>query len=62
MCYDFDRLREDLMDHIGTAGGFIPSAMSEMAGIDRASDGELLNIARRNGFALGDYELDPDDY
>ena len=55
MDYDFDRLREDLIDRIGTAGAFMPMAMSEMPDIENASDKELLRIARRNGFDLDDY-------
>lgn len=55
MTYDFDRLRDDLIDSVGTASAFMSSAMSEMAEIENASDSELLRIARRDGF-------DPEDY
>ena len=55
MSYDLDRLRDDLVDSIGTASAFMPSAMSEVADIENASDSELLRIAVRNGF-------DPEDY
>lgn len=55
MDYDFDRLRADLIERIGTAGAFMPSAMSEMTDAENASNEELLRAARRNG-------LDPDDY
>ena len=55
MDYDFDRLREDLIGHIGTAGAFMPMAMSEMPDIENASDKELLHIARRSGFGPDDY-------
>ena len=52
---DFDRLRDDLIDSVGTASAFMPFAMSEMAEIENASGSELIRIALRNGFDLDKY-------
>ncbi|MCM1060420.1 MAG: hypothetical protein NC452_09005 [Eubacterium sp.] len=57
MNYDFDRLRHDLKDYIGTAGQFIPAAMSEMASVEYAAKKDLLKTARRMGFDIEDYEV-----
>lgn len=60
MNYNFDKFREDLVDYIGTAGQYIPMAMSEMASVEYASENELLKAARRNGFDIEEYEIDDD--
>lgn len=60
MNYDFDRLCDNLTDYIGTAGQFIPIAMSEMPSIEYSSDSELLRVALQNGFDIDDYKIDDD--
>ena len=56
MCYDFERLRDDLMDYFGTAtfSGF-PMAMVDLSHVERASNEQLLHIAMKNGFDLNEY-------
>ena len=55
---DTERLRSDLMDYFGTAmaGGF-PMAVIDLSRIERASDQELVEIARRNGMDLRKYMI-----
>lgn len=55
MDYDFNQLRRDIIDRIGTASSFFPMAMSEISGIENASEDELLSLALS-------YGLDPADY
>ncbi len=50
-----DRIRQDLTDYYGTAmfnGN--PAAIIDLAKVERASDAELINIARKNGFEVSD--------
>ena len=56
--YDYKRLRSALMDYFGTAmvGGF-PMAVIELGEVERASESELLQIARKNGFNLEKYKI-----
>ena len=56
---DADRLRRDLIDYYGTAmaGGF-PTAVIDLAKIERASDSEIVRIAEKNGFNLRKYIVD----
>ena len=53
MNIDFDKLREDLIDHFGTAMGTFPI----VAEVETATDRELIRIATQNGFDLTDYEI-----
>ena len=61
---DIDRLREDLEDYFGTAmfnGN--PQAMMELEDVKRASEQELISLARRCGFNINDYtEREDEDY
>lgn len=56
MNYDFERLRDDLMDYFGTAtfSGF-PMAMVDLSDVEYASENELISIAMQNGFNLNNY-------
>ncbi len=53
---DVDRLRGDLEDYYGTAmtGGF-PMAVMDLSNLDRASDAEVVEIARKEGVDLSKY-------
>ena len=55
---DLEQLRQDLMDHYGTAmhNGF-PMAVIDLARVESASDDEILRIAEREGFNMSDYEV-----
>ncbi len=55
--YDFDRLRRDLVDEFGAqsaafSGGF---GFLEMCDAEDASNEQLLEMARREGFNLNKY-------
>lgn len=54
--YDYEKLRSDLKDHYGTAmfAGF-SAAMMDMSKIDKASDEELLRIAKKEKMNLCKY-------
>lgn len=54
---NYHQLRSDLIDYFGTAmsSGF-PMAVIELSDVERASDAELIRIARRAGFDLRKYE------
>ncbi len=54
--FDFDRLRNDLMDCYGTAmfSGF-PMAVMDLGKVERASESELIQIARKEHYDLEKY-------
>lgn len=61
---DIDRLRDDLEDYFGTAmfSGH-PQAMMELEEVKRASEQELISIARKCRFNIDDYtEREDEDY
>lgn len=52
---DFELLRQDLLDYLGTAWtGGNPLAMAELSAVETATCEELLAIARRLGFIQED--------
>ena len=53
---DYERLREDLIDYFGTAMKYNPMAVIELSEVQSASNQKLIEIARKNGFDLSDYE------
>ena len=57
MDIDISRLRSDLEDYYGTAmfSGF-PAAVIELTQVESASPQELVELSRRAGFDLNDYE------
>ena len=59
---DTQRLRKDLIDYYGTAmtGGF-PMAVMDLSRVERASDRELIELARKKGVDLGKYVCPPGD-
>ncbi len=57
--YDFDRLRRDLVDEFGAqsaafSGGF---GFLEMCDAEEATNEQLLEMARREGFKLERYKI-----
>ena len=56
--YDFERLRDDLMDYYGSAMQYFPMAVMELSDVENASEGKLLEMANDAGFNLEDYFLD----
>ena len=57
MNIDYERLREDLIDYFGSAMGLFPMAIMDITKIENASNLELLEIAKQNGFDLIKYEM-----
>lgn len=58
MNIDFDKLRQDLLDYFGTAMtmGF-GAAIIDISKIENASNEELINIAKQNGFNINNYVI-----
>lgn len=58
MNIDFDKLRQDLIDYFGTAMtmGF-GAAIIDLSNIENASNEELINIAKQNGFNINNYVI-----
>ena len=58
MNIDFERLRQDLIDYFGTAMtiGF-GAAIIDISKVENASNEELINIAKQNGFDLNNYVI-----
>ena len=52
---DFDKLREDLIDYVGTAINIIPMAQYDLLIIMNCSNEELLYIAQDFNFDLSNY-------
>ena len=53
---DVDRLRRDLKDYYGTAMfNSSPLAVMELSKVERASDHEIVEMARENGVDLRKY-------
>lgn len=54
---DIEKLRKDLINYYGTAftGGF-PVAFFDMTRVEKASDEELLEIAKKRGIDLTRYK------
>lgn len=55
---DYEKLRKDLIDYYGTAVILNPMAMVDLLRVQNASDEELVDIAKRNGFDLTKYFKD----
>lgn len=58
MDYDFDELRNDLMDYYGSAMQYFPMAVMDLSDVENASEGKLLEMAKDAGFNLEDYLID----
>ena len=57
MNIDYEKLREDLIDYFGSAMVLFPMSIVDVTIVENASNAELLQIAKQNGFDLSDYEL-----
>ena len=56
---DFERLRKDLINYYGTAmSSGIAMATADLIEVERASNEELIIIARRSGINLSNYTED----
>lgn len=52
---DIERLRQDLINYFGTANGYNPMAVIDLAQVERVSDDKIIRIAKNNNFDLEDY-------
>ena len=57
MNIDYEKLKEDLIDYFGSAMGLFPMAIIDVTRVESASNLELLELAKQNGFDLSNYEL-----
>lgn len=55
--YDFDRLRQDLLDFFGTSMMFNPMAVLNVIDVEKADNDKLLHLAQSNGFDLDNYKV-----
>lgn len=54
---DIEKLRRDLIDYLGTAAfGPCPAAIVDLGRIQKASESELISIAKSLGLNLKNYE------
>ena len=54
---DIDRVRQDLEDDfLGIMFNVSPAALVDLSKIENATDEEIIEIARRNGYDLERYE------
>ncbi len=59
MNIDYEKLRSDLLDYYGVAmNEFYPMAIMEVSKVEKASEQELIKIARKEHFNLDKYDLD----
>ncbi|MCR5586110.1 MAG: hypothetical protein K6F77_01080 [Lachnospiraceae bacterium] len=52
---DFESLRDDLMDHYGTAMGDFPMAVMDVVDVETASQSELVELADEAGIDIRRY-------
>lgn len=50
MDYDIDELRDKLLDYYGTAMGFYPVAVMDLARVENMSDEEVIEEAIKLGY------------
>ena len=53
---DIERLREDLINYLGTAMNYQELAMMDLVQIEMMSPIELIDFAIKNGFDLEEYK------
>ena len=53
---DYERLRRDLIDHVGPGATIMDALWAEVLRIENANDSQLEEIAEYYGFDLSDYE------
>lgn len=57
MDIDYEKLRSDLMDYFGTAMfSGLPMSIVDLSDVEIASNDELIQIAKKNGFDLTKYQ------
>ena len=55
---DYSRLKEDLKDYYGTAmTGPFPMAVMDLVKVEKATDEELIKIAKKNNVDLNNYQV-----
>ena len=54
---DYNRLRNDLIDYVGSAMSFFSMATIDLVEIETASEYKLVQIALRFGFNLENYKI-----
>jgi len=54
---DIDELRKDVIDYLGTAKSYNPTATYELGEAYNATDAEIVNIAINKGINIYDYEI-----
>ena len=57
MDFDYERLREDLIEYYGTASVYFPVSLVDVSHIETASDKQLKDMAIEVGLNLNDYVL-----
>ena len=55
---DYNKLRNDLIDYLGTSINYYPMVIVEIEEVYRANDEGLIRLALRYGFNLDDYNND----
>ena len=53
--FDFDLLRDDLINYFGTAMYYNPLAQIDLSFVSSCNDNELINVAQNNNFDLSRY-------
>lgn len=62
MDIDYEKLRSDLMDYFGAAMfSGLPMAIVDLSDVEIVSNNELIQIAKKNGFDLTEYQIDTND-
>lgn len=59
--FNFDLLRNDLIDYFGTATYYNPVARADLIMVSTCSNTDLINIAINNNFDLTKYEGEIND-
>lgn len=59
MNIDVETLRQDLIDYFGTATFVFPVAIMDVIEVENADYTKLIEIAKRNGFNLDNYIIEP---
>lgn len=56
MDIDYNKLRSDLIDYLGTASSYNPMVIIDIMDVQKATNSELENYAIRYGFNLDNYQ------
>ena len=55
MIIDIEKLRKDLIDYFGSAMFTMPMAIIDLTKVEKCTNDELIEIAKKNNFDLEDY-------